>query len=118
MLTSIGIVNVDDMLKHGATIEKRKKLCKKTSIPESDLLEFVQLSDITRVGYVKTKLARLYYNAGITSPQVLASYSPEELQAHFTQYVNKSGWVGQIPFLKDLTHNINNAKKVSEIVET
>ena len=105
------------MLKAGKTGELRKDLSNQTGVDEEEILELVQLSDITRLGYVKAKLARLYHNAGIKSPQDLAVWDPEKLQKHFQKYVEDSGWQGQIPYLKDLTYNINNAKKLEPIVE-
>lgn len=111
------IENVEQMLEAGHKLRQRKDLSKKTGIPVEVILEMVQLSDLTRLGYIKAKLARLYHNAGITSPQILASYEPEQLQEHFKNYIEESGWDGTAPYLKDLKYNINNARQIDPIVE-
>jgi hypothetical protein len=80
-------------------------------------MELVELSDITRIGYVKSKLSRLYYNSGIRSPQDIIYYNEITLREHFQRYIEKSGWDGMVPNLTDLKNNIANAKKQKKIVE-
>ncbi len=116
-LSMIEIKNVEQIIEAGKTEELRNNLANRTGVPVKYILEITQLSDITRVGYVKSKLARLYYNAGIRSPLDRGKYTPEELQKIFQEYIEKSGWEGQIPFLADFTHNIACAKKLTKIVE-
>ena len=116
-LATIGIKNVDQMLIAGKTKVKREELANKTGIPFESILDLVKLSDITRAGYIKAKLARLYCNAGIYSPSILASYKPEQLQEHFRKYIEETGWDGVVPFLTDLKNNIANAKKMKDVVE-
>ena len=48
------------MLEKGKTKKQREQLSKQLDIPEEAMLELVKLSDITRLGYVKKKLSRLY----------------------------------------------------------
>ncbi len=116
-LSSVGIKNVEQMLEAGKTKQQRKKLSEELNIPEEAILELVELSDITRIGYVKTKLARLYHSAGIDSPTKLAQFEVSELYEFFKKYVKESGWDGMVPNPKDLEYNIRNAKKLKEIVE-
>ena len=116
-LANIGIKNVDQMLQTGKTIKQRKELAKQLDVPEKAILELVELSDITRIGYVKSKLARLYHSAGFDSPTKIAKYTAEELYEHFKQYIDKSGWDGMIPNLVDLKNNIKSAKTLKDVVE-
>ncbi len=117
IFTKAGIKNVDDMLKAGNTKVKRKKLSQQLNIPEDAILELVKLSDITRLGYVKTKLTRLYYNAGLDSPEKIAKFEPDELHAFFVKFVKESGWDGMVPNPKDLVGNIARARKLEKVVE-
>ncbi|MBN2017294.1 MAG: DUF4332 domain-containing protein [Candidatus Cloacimonetes bacterium] len=117
VLANAGIKNVDDMLKAGNTKIKREMLSQKLNIPEDSILELVKLSDITRLGYVKTKLTRLYYNAGLDSPQKIAAFKPEELHTFFVKFVKESGWDGMVPNLKDLVGNIASARKLKKVVQ-
>ncbi len=116
-LASIGIKNVEQMLEVGKTIKQRKELAKQLDIPEKGILELVELSDITRIGYVKSKLAKLYHSAGFDTPTKIAKFTAEELYEHFETFVEKSGWDGMVPNPSDLEHNIKSAKKLKELVE-
>jgi site-specific recombinase XerD len=116
-LAKIGITNVEQMLNAGKTKSQREQLAEQLDIPEEAILELVNLSDLTRIGYVKAKLTRLYYNAGLDSPQKVALYEPDDLHAFFVRFVEESGWDGMIPNPKDLRNNVKNAKKLKKIVE-
>jgi hypothetical protein len=116
-LATIGIKNVEHMLAHGKTKQQREQLAKRLGIPEAGILELVKLSDITRLGYVKRKLARLYYESGLDSPAKIAQFEPQQLHAFFVKFVAESGWKGMVPNPKDLANNIKSARKLSEIVE-
>ena len=116
-LASVGIRNVEQMLAAGKTIKQRKELAKQLDIPEKGILELVELSDITRIGYVKSKLATLYHSAGFDTPTKIAKFTAEDLYVHFKQFVEKSGWDGMVPNPSDLEHNIKSAKKLKELVE-
>ncbi len=116
-LAAIGIKNVAQMLENGKTKKQRERLAKQLDIPEEAILELVKLSDITRVGYVKKKLSRLYYDAGLDSPSKIAEFEPKQLHELFAKFVKESGWDGMIPNPKDLINNIKSARKLSKIVE-
>lgn len=116
-LASIDIKNVEQMLEKGKLKKQREDLAKQLDIPEEAILELVKLSDITRMGYIKQKLSRLYYNAGLDSPLKVAKFEPDELHAFFTKFVTESGWDGMIPNPSDLVSNIKNARQLEKVVE-
>ncbi len=116
-LAAIGIKNVEHMLKKGKTKKQREQLSKQLDIPEEAILELVKLSDITRIGHVKKKLSRLYYDAGLDSPAKIAEFEPKQLHEFFVKFVKESGWDGMVPNPKDLVNNIKSARKLSRIVE-
>ncbi len=116
-LNKSGIKNVNDLLTVGKTPSQRNDLAKKTEIPSEVILELVKIADLTRVGYVKEKLTRLYYNAGIQTPEELSKWKAEDLQKHFKEYINSSGWDGMVPYLSDLKSNISRAKQLESCVK-
>lgn len=116
-LASIGIKNVEEMLEAGKTIKQRRNLAKQLDIPEEGILRLVELSDITRIGYVKSKLATLYHSAGIDTPTKIAKFTAEDLYGLFKEYVEKNNWDGMVPNPADLENNIKSAKKLKEVVE-
>ena len=116
-LAAIGIKNVNQMLEKGRTKKQREQLSKQLGIPEEAVLELVKLSDITRIGYVKKKLSRLYYDAGLDSPAKIAEFEPKQLHEFFVKFIEETDWDGMVPNPKDLVGNIENARKLPEIVE-
>ena len=52
------------MLKAGKTESMRRELSDKTGISLDELLELAKLSDLSRLGAVKTVRARLYHDSG------------------------------------------------------
>ncbi len=116
-LAAIGIKNVAQMLEKGKTKKQREQLSKQLDIPEEAILELVKLSDITRIGYVKKKLSRLYYDTGLDSPAKIAELEPKQLHEFFVDFVRESGWNGMVPNPSDLVNNIKSARKLSKIVE-
>lgn len=116
-LATLGIKNVEQMLEKGKTKKQRVELSKQLVVPEESILELVKLSDITRMGYVKKKLSRLYYEAGLDSPAKVAAFEPKELHEFFTKFVEESGWNGMVPNPSDLVSNIKNARQLSKVVE-
>ncbi|MHA1223820.1 MAG: DUF4332 domain-containing protein [Candidatus Heimdallarchaeaceae archaeon] len=116
-LAEIGIRNVEQMLESGKTINQRKELSKQLGIPEEAILELVKLSDITRMGYIKKKLSRLYYDSGLDSPLKVAKFEPDDLYEHFKNFIEETGWDGMVPNPSDLVNNIKSAKKLKKVVE-
>ena len=116
-LATVGIKNVEQMLENGRTKRQRRQLSQQLNISEDAILELVKLSDITRIGYVKKKLSRLYYDAGLDSPAKIAEFEPKQLHDFFTRFVRETGWDGMVPNPSDLIHNIRSARKLSPVVE-
>ncbi len=116
-LAIIGIKDVEQMLEAGKTKIQREQIAKQLNISEKVVLELVKLSDITRMGYVRTKLSRLYNDAGLDSPLKVAKFEPEELHEFFIKFVEESDWDGIVPNPKDLEYNIANARKLKKVVD-
>ena len=116
-LNDIGIKSVDDMIEEGKTKKKRDNLSNKAEVPYSVILELTKISDLVSLGYIKEKLSRLYYNAGIQTPKELSKWKAESLHKHFEEFVRRTNWDGAVPFLSDLKGNIERAKKLPSIVE-
>jgi len=116
-LESVGIQNVKEMLDSGRTLLERKRLSAKTGIPLDVILEFVKLSDLARIRGVKSIRARLYYDAGVDSVEKLANRNPKELRAMLIEFVEKTGFDGVAPLLKEAEFTVAEAKRLPEIVE-
>lgn len=116
-LASRDIKNVKQMLEAGRTSDKRKELSKKTGVPAETILELVKLSDLAQLQGVKGIRARLYYDAGVDSIEKLAKWNPKELRTMLIKFVEKTGFEGIAPLLKEVESTVAEAKKLPKIVE-
>ncbi|MFX0050028.1 MAG: DUF4332 domain-containing protein [Candidatus Hodarchaeota archaeon] len=115
-LAKVGIKTANQMIEAGKTKSQRLSLAKNVGISYDIILEFVKLSDLSRVGYVRTKFSRLFYNAGIETPAELSKWDVEELRSHLNTYIEKSGWEGIAPYPSDLSNYIKDAKGLPQII--
>ncbi|MFX1507390.1 MAG: DUF4332 domain-containing protein [Promethearchaeota archaeon] len=115
-LAQIGIKTANQMIEAGKTRSQRLLLAQNMNIPYEVILEFVKLSDLSRIGYVRTKFTRLFYNAGIETPAELSKWDVVELRSHLKEYIEKSGWEGIAPFPSDLSNYIKDAQSLPQVI--
>lgn len=116
ILESHYIENIDQMLDEGRTPALRKALSEKTGIPLVDILEFVKLSDLARLGAVRSVRARLYHDAGFI-PQEIAKWNPEDLHKMLVEWVEKTAFDGIAPFPKEVQCLVKDARKLPPLVQ-
>ena len=116
-LEAIGIVTVEHMLAAGETPEARQQLAEHTGVPLQTILELVKLSDISRLGAVKSVRARLYYDAGLDTPDKFTQWEPEALRQMLVEFVEHTGFDGIAPLPKELRNAITTARQLPEIVQ-
>ncbi|MFW9808536.1 MAG: DUF4332 domain-containing protein [Candidatus Thorarchaeota archaeon] len=115
-LENLGIINVDQMILKGKTPEMRLRLSEESGVPIESILEFVKLSDLTRVGAVRTVRARLYYDAGIDTIDKMAGYDPAELRSYLSKWIEKTGFEGIAPLPKEASNAVSTAKTLPRLV--
>jgi hypothetical protein len=116
-LAEIGVVTVDDMLLAGKTPEARRQLSLQTGITPQSILELVKLSDLSRMGAVKTVRARLYYDAGLDTPDKFAQWDAEALRQYLVDWVKRTGFDGIAPLPKELRSAVANIHSLPKVVE-
>jgi hypothetical protein len=114
-LEAMYIENVDQMVDAGRTPKLRQALAKQSGLPLEVILEYVTLSDLARLGAVRSVRARLYYDAGLT-PETIAIWEPKELRAMLVDYVNRTGFEGIAPLPKEVHNLVTEARKLPKIV--
>jgi len=117
LLEKEGILTVNHMLEKGKNPQDRNELSEKTGIPLESILEHVKLSDLSRLGAIKSVRARLYYDAGVDTPDKMASWDPEELRKMLSSYVKRTGFAGIAPLPKEVKNAVETAKRIRRIVE-
>jgi hypothetical protein len=115
-LEALGIVAVEDMLAAGRTPEDRQLLSEKSGIPTENILELVKLSDLSRLGAVKAVRARLYYDAGLDTPDKFTQWEPEALRQMLVEFVECSGFDGIPPLPKEISNAIQTARLLPQVV--
>jgi hypothetical protein len=116
-LEAIGIVTVEQMLAAGKTPEARRRLTEQTGISFSTILELVKLSDLSRLGAVKSVRARLYYDAGLDTPDKFNQWEPEALRQMLIEFVKRTGFDGIAPLPKELRSTMANARHLPKAVQ-
>ena len=116
-LESIGIANVEQMIQRGNTPAKRTAIAEEISVPPESVLEFVKLSDLTRVGAVRAVRARLYHDSGVDTIEKMAQYDSDELRTYLQKWIQKSGFEGIAPLPKEAANAVKTAKELPRLVE-
>jgi hypothetical protein len=116
-LAEAGIVDVQQMLEFGRTASDRRALAERTGIPGDAVEEFVRLSDLARLGGVKSIRARLYYDAGVDSVEKMATWDPEELRAMLIVFVERTGFAGIAPLPREARNAVETARRLPKVVE-
>jgi hypothetical protein len=115
-LEAAGISNVEQMLAAGATAAARQQLAAAAGVPEAAILELVKLSDLSRLGGLKSVRARLYYDAGADTIEKIAGWEPEELQTILAGYVARTGFAGIAPLPKEVSNCVRLARQLPAVV--
>jgi len=116
-LETVGIVNVNDMLLSGRTVQQRQELARQTGLPLEKIVELVKLSDLTRLGGVKAIRARLYFDAGVDCLETMAQWNPEEMRQMLVEFVRRTGFEGIAPLPKEARNSVEAARKLPKLVE-
>jgi hypothetical protein len=115
-LEAIGIKSADQMLAAGCTAADREALARRTGIAPQAILEYVKLSDLSRIGGLKTVRARLYYDGGFDTLDKIAAADPEEMRAALVAFVERTGFDGIAPLPKEAASTVAAARTLPRIV--
>jgi hypothetical protein len=66
---------------------------------------------------VKSVRARLYYDAGLDTPDKFTQWEPEALRQMLVEFVERTGFEGIAPLPKELRNAITKARQLPEAVQ-
>lgn len=115
-LEAIGIANVDQMLAAGRTPADREGLARRTGVAPQAILEYVKLSDLSRLSGLKTVRARLYYDGGFDTLDKIAACDAEDLRGALTAFVEHTGFEGIAPLPREAQSTVAAAHALPRIV--
>jgi len=116
-LKAAGIVTTEHMLAAGKTPRLRQELAARTGVAPAVILELVKLSDLARIFGVKATRARLYYDAGLQTPDRFAQWQPQALRQMLVAWVQRTSFDGIAPLPKELVFTIAAARELPQAVE-
>jgi predicted flap endonuclease-1-like 5' DNA nuclease len=112
-----GITTTDELLHAGATPQGREQLAEKTNIPETRILEWVNLADLFRIKGVGEEYSDLLEEAGVDTVAELARRNPENLLAKILEVNEAKNLVRRTPYLSFVTSWVEQAKNLPRKVE-
>ena len=116
-LANIGINTVHALLDKGCTTSGRKELAQKTSIPETLILEWVNMADLFRIEGIGEEYSDLLEEAGVDTVVELSKRVPENLHAKLKEVNEEKKLVKQLPSLDTVKKWIEKAKTLPRVVE-
>jgi len=111
-LVEMGIKTTGDLLEAGATSKGRETLVGKTGISEKLILEWVNLSDLSRIKGVASEYADLLEEAGVDTVVELSKRVPENLHAKILEVNEQKKLVRRPPTLNEVKQWVEQAKKL------
>lgn len=110
-LEKAGIVTVEALLENGATRSGRANIARETGIPESQILEFVNMADLMRVKGVGAEFAELLKAAGVDTIKELRTRNAENLHQKLEQVQAEKNLTRRVPSLAMVKDFIAQAGK-------
>ena len=80
-------------------------------------MEFVKLSDRSRIPGITTIRARLFLDAGVDTIEKRSGWNPEELRAMLVEFVERTGFNGMAPLPGEARFSVERARELPKIVE-
>jgi len=116
-LGSIGIRTARQLLERGRTPAERTEFELESGVPLDYIVELVKLSNLARIGGLKKKRARLFFDAGLDTLDKIASKDPNEVIDILSQHIERTGFDGRVSSTSEAEHTVSMAKFLRRIIE-
>jgi hypothetical protein len=116
-LGSIGIRTARELLDRGRTVAQRGELENDSGVPQENILELVKLANLARIGGLKKKRARLFYDAGFDTLDKIAGAESGELIDALAQHIERTGFDGRASSESEAEHTVTMTKFLQRIIE-
>lgn len=113
-LQSAGIKCVENLLTHGAFSRARRDLSITTGLPESMILNWVNMADLFRIHGVGKQFAELLVQSGVDTVVELATRNPENLHRKLLMVNSEKKLTKIVPSLSLVTRFIAEAKTLDK----
>ncbi len=115
-LETVGISNIKQLLKAGASPESRSALSEKTKIHLSEITELVQISDLCRISDIKGVRVRLLFDTGFDTIEMIADQDPEDMRAQINMIIENKSLSSKNPTLAETKFWVYQARNLPKLV--
>jgi len=111
-LQDVGVTSIEDLLEKGSAPKGRKELAEKTGIGESQILRWVNMSDLFRIKGVGEEYADLLEAAGVDTVPELGQRNPENLFKKMAEVNSAKNLVRRVPTETEVKTWVEQAKSL------
>jgi predicted flap endonuclease-1-like 5' DNA nuclease len=115
-LAKAGIGSIEALLTKGASPKGRKDIASMAGIPDTLILEWVNLADLFRIKGIGSEYSDLLEEVGVDTVVELANRVPESLYTKMGQVNKAKNLVNKMPGLLQVKSWVAQAKKLPRIV--
>lgn len=115
-LEKAGIKTTEALLKKAASKSGRKTVAEESGLSETQILDFVNMSDLMRVKGVGGEFAELLKAAGVDTLKELRNRNAQNLKAALEETNAKKKLTRRVPSLSMVEDFIDQAKKATPVV--
>ena len=116
-LRNSGVKTVEDLLRLGATRNRRRYLANKVGVAPAALLKWVYRADFFRIKGIGTQYSSLLESAGVNTVADLSMRNPVNLYERLRKINRKKNLVRRTPPAKKVEDWVKSAKNLKRIVE-
>ena len=111
-----GLTSLQSLLEAARTQKGRRRLAKKTGIPETLIFKWTKLADLIRIKGIGVDYAELLQAIGIDTVPELARRRPENLWTKIVEANQGKKYVKKIPALDQVADWIQQATRMPRLV--
>jgi predicted RecB family nuclease len=115
-LRKAGVRTTDSLLKLASTRTGRRRLARETSLPEADILGWVNRADLLRIPGVGSEYADLLEVAGVDTIRELRRRNPDRLLETMTELNLRKRLVRRLPTDPMVREWVEEAKQLEPLV--
>jgi predicted flap endonuclease-1-like 5' DNA nuclease len=115
-LRNSGVMTIDDLLREGATRNRRYSLAKKVGVSHSTILGWVSQADFFRIAGIGKQYSSLLVSAGVKSVTYLSRMNPDILYTKLIETNFEKNLVRRTPPYNMVENWIDSAKSLRHIV--
>lgn len=116
-LTEAGITHTKQLFERARTRTNRSALQAQTGIDAAAMRELIELTDLSRIGWVGPIGVRLFHQAGAHTADILASFDPDTFYARMSEVNRERQYTRAVITRRDVGLIIDIAKKMPDVIE-